>query len=358
MTPNDIARARLGNLGFVPGGMEDAARAVARLGAAQAQDYRSALWSLGARLGGGTEASVEAALSERHAVRTWLFRGTLHLVAAEDLRWMRALIADRLVAGSRLRRERLGLDDADFALSRKVLVAALGGGRALNRDAILAKFQEAGLSVADSRGYHLIWRAANDGVICQGPPNGTEQDFVLLDEWVPEGRDLAGEEARAELALRYFSSHGPATLQDFVGWTDLTVREARAGIAAVADALERIDCEGREYWSRPSPSAQAAPGADGILLLPGFDEFMLGYKDRTAALEEAFADRICPGNNGVFAPTVVSGGRVIGTWKRDIRKKTVKVTAAPFRSFDEAERAGIAEAAARYARFLGLELIR
>jgi hypothetical protein len=320
----------------------------------QAQDYQGFLWALGVRMAGGTREAAEAALAAKKIVRPWLFRGTLHTVAAEDLRWMLALVAPRLVSGSKHRRENLGLEDSIFPLTAKVFAAALAGGKTLSRDALLAALEDAGIPTANGHGYHLIWRAALDGVICQATPNGTEQDFALLDDWVAPGLRYQGEAAYAELALRYFSGHGPATIQDFIGWAGITARDAKAGLAAVASALERVVVEGKEHWMKPIASPQAGRQAEGVFLLPGFDEFMLGYKDRDATLDPVFAERICPGNNGVFLPTVVSKGRVVGTWKRTLKKETVTVTPKSFTDFDASERDGIASAAERYARFLGL----
>jgi hypothetical protein len=354
MTQADIGRSRLNALGLLRRSDADPASAVSNVAAMQAQDYHGLLWSVGSRVSGATKATVEAALASARVVRTWLFRGTLHLAAAEDLRWMLATVAPRLISGTRSRREALGLGDEDFVRSRKALVASLGGGRSLDREGVLAVLEAAGLSTANGRGYHLIFRASIDGVICQGGPNGTEQNFVLLDDWVRDDRKIERDEAYAELARRYFSSHGPATIRDFIGWSGLTAREARSGMAAVADLLEKVVIEGKEYWTAKGSAAIDRAGAAKILLLAGFDEFILGYKDRDAILEQTFAQRICPGNNGVFAPTVVSDGRVVGTWKRTIKKGTVVIETFPFTAFSASERDGIADAAERYASFLGL----
>lgn len=356
MTNEDIGKIRLVSMGLAGDGSTDAASVASSLGVMQAQDYQGFLWALGVRMAEGTKETAEAALAAKKVVRTWLFRGTLHAVAAEDLRWMLALVAPRLVSGSKHRRENLGLEDSVFPLTGKIFAAALSGGKTLSREALLAALEDAGYSTSNGHGYHLIWRGALDGVICQAAPNGTEQDFALLDDWVSSGLRFERESAYAELALRYFSGHGPATMQDFIGWAGITARNAKAGLAAVATALEKVVVEGKEYWMKPIASTKAERQAEGVFLLSGFDEFMLGYKDRDATLEAAFAERICPGNNGVFLPTVVSKGRVVGTWKRTLKKEDVIITAKAFTDFSTSEREGIASAAERYARFLGLGL--
>ena len=329
------------------------AQIVSWMGAIQAQDYHSALWSLGLRLPGTTAETIEQTIADKTIVRTWPMRGTLHYVAAEDARWMLALMTPRVLAGMALRSQRLELDAPTFTRSFQALTDALQDGEPMARKDVLEVLERAGVSTANQRGYHLLCRAAQEGLICQGPVQNNQQTFVLLDAWLPPGRTLSRDESLAEIARRYFTSHGPATLQDFLGWTGLTAADGRAALAMAAPHLAQLTVERRTYWLSASPP-ELSPSASDTYLLPGFDEYILGYKDRSAVLAPAHADKIIPGSNGIFMPTLVINGQVVGTWKRVIQKKGVTVTFYPFAPLTKAETEAAEEAADRYRAFVGL----
>ncbi|MEZ4860408.1 MAG: winged helix DNA-binding domain-containing protein [Caldilineaceae bacterium] len=358
MPLNDIARLRLCNQGIARPGFTEAAQVVAWLGAMQAQDYTGALWSVGLRMAQVTEHTVEQAIAARTIVRTWPMRGTLHFVTAQDVRWLLALLTPRQIAQSAGRYRQLALNDATFARSQAVFAQALQGGKQLTRAELLQHLEQANIATAGQRGYHLLGRAAQDGVICFGVPRGKQQTFVLLDEWVPPTTALTRAEALTGLAQRYFTSHGPATLQDLVRWAGITVKDARQGIADAGDALIQATVADQIYWlPHHMPDTTAAAS---LHLLPGFDEYILGYGDRTAMLDPAYAQRICPGGNGVFRPTVVIEGVVAGTWQRTIKtqgkKKGVQLEWTPFQAFTTAEEALLAVAAQQYAQFLEMPM--
>lgn len=318
--------------------------AVRWLGATQAQNLPGALISIALRVDGGTRTGVEDALDAGEVVRSWPMRGTLHLVPAADLRWMLDLAAPRIVAGLATRRAQLGIDDAVLTRARELAAAALAGRAGLRRAELMALWGEAGLLAEAQTGYHLLFHLCQEGTFVLGPMRGTEQAIVLVEEWVPRPRRLEREEALGEWALRYFRSHGPATLKDFARWTNLTMADARAGIAVARPELGAVETDGVEYLLDPAARdllAQHRTQARGVLLLPGFDELMLGYADRSAALPVVFADRIVPGGNGVFQPTVVSGGRVVGTWRRLGRGAKQTIEAVPFTTFSSRVEAGI-----------------
>ncbi|MGH8045737.1 MAG: winged helix DNA-binding domain-containing protein, partial [Chthoniobacterales bacterium] len=305
MTPQDIAGFRLRSQWIVGSAARTPAEVVAHFGAMQAQDHAGALWAIGLRLPDATETDVERAVAEREIVRTWPMRGTLHFVAADDIRWMLELMTPRVIAASRKRWMELELSDTIFAQCRKVLEKLLQGGVALTRDDLLAGLEKKGISTAGGRSYHIPWRLAQERVLCFGPRAGKQKTFVLLDEWVPKSRKLAGDEALAELALRYFASHGPATQADFVWWSGLKSADARAAIALVAPQLASETADGKTYWMRGD---SALPGPSPGFLLPGFDEYLLGYTDRSAVLDARHAVKIVPGSNGIFLPMLVNDG--------------------------------------------------
>lgn len=189
------------------------------------------------------------------------------------------------------------------------------------------------------RNYHFVWHLAQLGTLCYGPVRGGEQRIVLVDEWVTHPRRPQREEALGEWALRYFQSHGPATVKDFAWWTKLMAADVETGLAIARPQLERVEVDGVEYFMHPETMAaldSCSNRAKGVFLLPGFDEYMLGYQNRDAALPAEFAHRIVPGNNGMFQPTVLADGKVIGTWKRNGRGSKQTVLTTPFTSFSSA----------------------
>jgi hypothetical protein len=351
-----IARLRLANHGIANPTFVQPGDVLTWLGALQAQDYRGALWAVGLRMVGATERDIERAIAEQTIVRTWPMRGTLHLVAAQDVRWLLALLTPRVIAQSAGRYRQLDLDEATFARSKEVFANALRGGKQLTRDEMLQCLEQAGISTAGQRGYHLLGRSAQDGLICFGVPRGKQQTFALLDEWIPPSNRWTRDEALAELTRRYFTSHGPATVQDLRHWAGLTAADAKIGLEAAGKALIRTTVAERVYWMAgdlPEPN-RTAPS---VHLLPGFDEYLLGYRDRSAVLDPAHAQRICPGGNGVFNPTIVIDGIVTGVWKRTLTGGALVVEAAPFRPLTPAEDEALGAAAERYGEFLGLPVV-
>jgi hypothetical protein len=323
-------------------------QAVAWLGAVQAQDYLGALWAVGLRVAGATERDVEDALDRRAIVRLWPMRGTLHFVAAADARWIAELLAPRAAAAAAGRMRAFGIDDAELARARRAIERALAGGRRLDRPALYRVLDDAGVATASSRGLHLTWRLAHDLVVCFGPRDGKQQTFVLFDEWLPDAPRLPRDEALATLAARYVTSHGPATLADFAWWSGLALADCRRAIAAAGAALE----EHAGYWSGAAAPPRAKRGDDGVHVLPAFDEYLVGYTDRRAMLDARFAARA--GTGGLLFPTVVVGGRVVATWKRDFVREEIECTLDRFGPLSAAAERRIAGALASYGRFLGL----
>jgi hypothetical protein len=170
---------------------------------------------------------------------------------------------------------------------------------------------------------------------------------VLAEEWLPAARPRDRDEALAELALRYFAGHGPATVADLVRWAGLRVTEVRAGVAAVRDRLAAVEVDGTELLLDPATPdllAEHRELAAGLHLLPGFDEFVLGYADRSCAVPPEHAERIVPGGNGMFRSTVVVGGQVVGTWRWGRRGRVRTVDAEPFTAVAPEVAAALAEA--------------
>src|ERR1044071_2360289 len=238
MKTSEVARLRLHNQGIPAGSFKNPSDAVRWFGAVQAQDYLGSLWALGLRLPGTRETEVERAVADRSIVRTWPLRGTLHFVAAEDVRWMLGLLGARTIKRAAGRYRQLGLDEATFAKSRRVLERVLQG-RQLTRPELAAALERQGIATDGQRLIHLLNRSALEGLTCYAARRGKQFTFALLEEWAPSAGRLSREESLAELAGRYFGSHGPATLEDFVWWSSLTTADARAGLETARPRLQR-----------------------------------------------------------------------------------------------------------------------
>jgi Winged helix DNA-binding domain len=324
-------------------------------GAVQAQDYLGALWGVGMRVRDATEAVVEQAIAERKIIRTWPMRSTLHFVPPEDVRWMLKLLTPRVVARSETRYRQLELDDAVFTRSRKLLEKALQGGMQLSRDAMYKVLHAEGISTSESRGLHILGRLAQDGVICFGPREGKQQTFVLLEEWVPAPKEMDRESGLAAFAKRYFTAHGPATLRDFVWWSGLTVTDARAGLELVKASLAEERINGQSYWL-PSSTTSPKHTRSTANLLPSYDEYTVGYKDRSALIDEGHVKLLDPVRS-IFNPTIAINGRIVGTWKRVFEKKSVVISPVLFTGLKAAEQRALRLAAERYGQFIGLPVV-
>lgn len=353
MTGFDIAHRRLHNQGIIPADVTTPGDVVRRLGAVQAQDYLGALWAVGLRMPQATEADIEQAIANREIIRTWPMRGTLHFVAPEDVRWMLALLTPHILARAARRHKQLELDASTFAQAESLFASALQDGQQLTRNEMLNVLEQAGISTNGQRGYHILWRTAQRGLICFGPRQGKQETFVWLDDWLPVGQPFSREESLAELARRYFTGHGPATVQDFMWWSGLRAADARAAVEMAAPELEEAVIDGQTYWLPTTEAGPIAPSPT-VCLLPGFDEYLLGYKDRSAVLNPTHATKVVPGRNGIFKPIIVIDGRVVGTWKRTLRKSKVLVAFDPFEPLEPTKMEAAVTAAKSYGRFLGL----
>lgn len=332
---------------------ESPPEAVRRLGALQAQDYHQAVWAIGCRMRSAVLPDIEKSIADKEIIQTWPMRGTIHFVPAEDARWMVKLLAPRALAHDKRRLEQLELSPDTVERAKEIVGGALSGRDTRTRSALMAALEEAGIRTKGQRGYHLLWHAAQAGIIALGPREGKEQTFVLLDEWLTGHRELQGEEALAVLAERYFTGHGPATARDFAYWSGLALKEARNGIEAAGARLRSETIDGEAYWTHASVRAGPAANGPSVFLMPGFDEYMLGYKERRDVLREEHANAVVPGGNGVFKPFVLIDGQISGVWQRTIKRKSIDIEIRLFTS-DQAREAELKDAAARYCAFMEL----
>ena len=320
----DIAAQRL-NRHHITAQTHSAARdVVAWFGAVQAQDFGAMKWGVGLRLREADDARVEAAIAGRTIVRTWPLRGTLHVVAAEDVRWLLALTGPRMLARAATRYRQLELDDATLQRTETVLQRALESGAQLTREEIARALQRSRIDPSGQRLIHIIQYAAIRGIICHGARRGRQFTFTLLDDWLPAQPPWERERALAELARRYFTSHGPAQLRDYVWWSGLTIADARRGIELVKGELESGEVEGVTYLCGPA-SIPTHDVKDTCVLLPYYDEYTVAYADRRA-ISLRLKSAPFPSRGGILDPVIVCGGQVVGTWKRTLQRDRVAIS--------------------------------
>ena len=342
-----LTALRLTALGIAGGSDPTPVAAVRRLLALQGQDFPGALWSIGLRCG-ATVTEVEAAFASGELVRSWPFRSTLHVVAAEDVRWMVALTGDRELRAAAGRHRQLGLEASDFDRAERIARDVLADGGRLERRELLTSLAAGGYDISGQRGAHLLGRLAQSGVAVLAG----KDTWTLLDDHVREPRRLDRDAALREIARRYLHARGPATDRDLAWWTGLTLGDVREGLAAVDDEFERLEVGGVVYRMAPGLVEAAA----GVHALPGFDEYLLGYTDRSAPLAGRPLSDVVPGSNGMFLSTIVANGEIVATWKRTVRPAGVDVAVAPFGVLSAVVRRGAERALERYAAHLGMPL--
>jgi hypothetical protein len=351
---SDIARHRMNNQGLIAPTIDNPMDVVAWQGAVQAQEYAFAKWAVAQRTTGMSDVEMEQAFTDGTILRTHVMRPTWHFVAPADIRWMLALTAPRVntVVGTYYRAHEL--DDAIFHHSNDTLTKALEGGKHLTRKELALALQQAGIVTDGLRLGFLVMRAELDGVICSGPRRGKQFTYALLEERVPPAKTLARDEAVAELTKRYFQSHGPALIKDFVWWSGLTVADAKAGIEMLKSQLQHEIIKGQSYWTpiSPPPAKQTGPI---VHLLPVYDEALASFKDYSAAVQPQF-ERMWDNADRIFSHYVVSDGWIIGSWRRTFAKGAVIVEFKPFAPWSDAESEAINAAAQRFADFLAMPL--
>jgi hypothetical protein len=330
-----------------------AAEVVGWLGAVQAQEYGLAKWALGLRMENATDDTIEQAFTDGAILRTHVMRPTWHFVTPEDIRWILELTAPRVHAVNAYIYRRLELDEALFARSNAAIIKALEGGHHLMRAELGAVLAQIGIDTSNGmRLGYIVHYAELERIVCSGPRRGKQHTYALLDERAPQARRLARDEALAGLTLRFFTSHGPARVQDFAWWSGLTVADVKAGLAMLGSQLSHEVIDGQTYWFSPSMPAVNDTSLSAYLL-PVYDEYGIAYKDDSAILDPMYAELV---KDRFFTSAFVLDGQFAGMWRRTFSKGAVVIESAPFRPFSAAERAAFAAAAQRYGDFLGMSV--
>jgi hypothetical protein len=351
MNKSDIPKARLFNQQITATKFNKPEEIVAWFGAMQAQDYPMAKWAIGVRIPGGTEEKIEQAVASGKILRTHLMRPTWHFVAGKDIRWLIALSAPQLRSTSGATFRQFGLDAEICKRSNDLIAKALEGGSHLTRAELMTELKNAGIDSDTYRASYLMFSAEIDAIVCSGAKRGKLQTYALLDERVPKTAEISRDEAIAKLTLRYFTSHAPATLRDFIWWSGLPTADARKGLEMNKSNLSSVEIEGQTYFLPASISVPSGE-TDTLQLLPAFDEFMVAYKDRSASLAPDSAKEAITGN-GIFKPIIVVDGKIRGVWKRRFKKDSVVIEKILFNELNDSEHEAFRLKVKQYGDFEG-----
>ena len=345
-----IAERRLFNQFITRTGPRQAADVVRWFGAVQAQEYEPAKWGLGQRMRDGTVAAdIERAFEQGRILRTHVMRPTWHFVAPIDIRWLLELTAPRIHRVLSYYNRSLGLDAGTLSRGTAVLERALRDGNFLTRRELAERLQRAGFKLDGMRLGRVVMHAELEAVICSGPRRGKHSTYALLAERAPKALRLSRDEALAELCRRYFRSHGPATIRDFVWWSGLTTADAKRGLDM--NKARREEFDGLTYWTI-GPTVRGARRDRLVQLLPVYDEYLIAYRDREA-VPHGLPGITTPARPRVtFQHALVIAGQVAGMWKATRTARGVVVDVATLRRLTRPERSALVEAVARYERFL------
>ena len=347
-----IARLRLHTQGVTSTTFEKPEEVVAYFGAMQSQEFAVAKWSIGQRTRGLDEAAVDDALERGRILRTHVMRPTWHFVRDEDIRWMLELTAPRVRAVMAPYDRKLELDEALYARSNDLIARAVEGGNHRTRKELAVALAHGGIDAAGQRLGHIAMRAELDGIVCSGRVRGKQHSYALIAERAPHAKLLDREEALGEIATRYFTSHGPATLKDFRWWSGLAAADARRAIEIAGDALDMAIIGERTYWlNGAAVPAQLHPS--GAHLLQAYDECIVAYPESRNVLDAARIAGTVPGQVP-YLHAIILDGQLAGYWKRQLRRATMVIEAQLLRPLDRKRARALDEAVTRYGAFVGI----
>jgi hypothetical protein len=350
MTPTDISILRIQNQQVEGSEFKNPEELVGWMGAMQSQDFAMAKWAVGVRIPGSTEESVEKAYNQGKILRTHLMRPTWHLVSADDMYWILELTAPQIKRILKTNDKRFEFNETVYSTCNKLLEKVLSNEQCMTREELVREFDNIHIRTDENRLSHIMMGAELDGVVCSGPLRGNKLTYTLLADRVPKKNTLSREEALATLATRYFKSHGPATVRDFVWWSGLNITDARRALEMVRSGFisETIDSE--TYWMAPC-SATKGIDRQQVRLLPAYDEILIGYANRSAALATIHNKKTIS-DNGIFRPIIVENGQVKGLWKRNTVKDRIFIEATLFQPISEETKSAFEAESKRFGDFL------
>jgi hypothetical protein len=347
MTISDIANLRVYTQHLNHDKFKKPEEVIGYMCAMQAQEYAYAKWALGLRMLSPADKAVEKAMTTGTILRTHVLRPTWHFVLPQDIRWMLSLTGPRINAGNAIMYKKQEVTDAIFNKSFDVFIKAMQGGKQLTRSEITSALHHANMATNDLRLTILLMKAELEQLICSGARHGKQFTYALLDERAPMTSAVDREVAVSRLVLRYFTSHGPATINDFVHWSGLTVADAKNGIEINKNQLTNVIVEGISYWMNANIDPGKAKGS-GAYLLPVYDELIIAYKNRDAIVPAKLRDKM---GAITFFPTIMVNNQVIGNWSRSISKKNIDIELKPFDKLNKTQSQAVEIAIQRFKKF-------
>ncbi len=318
MTSMKILQIRLYNQLLSGNDMKEPHEIVSYMGAMQSQAFDMARWAVGARLEGSTDRMIEEAINEAKIIRTHVLRPTWHFVAAEDVHWMLELSMPRQLPIYTSYIKMTGTGPDIFPRIWPSVEKALRDHNHLTRQELTDRLVAEGFPVNMNAVQHALSFAELEGLICNGKISGKKQTFCLLQERVPKKQSLSKEESLEKLARKYFTSHGPATIHDFIWWSGLLASDAKAALELIKDDFISEEINGRTFWMKNDIKVPAK-AEDSVLLLPQFDEMVVSYKDRTEMIGDEHYGKVMT-KNGLFSPTIMLNGEIVGSWRKVMKK--------------------------------------
>lgn len=302
------------------------------------------------------DADMDKAFADGSILRTHILRPTWHFVSPADIRWMLQLTAPRVHAFNAYMYRKSELDETVLKKGKTLLVKTLRDGRQLTRDELRDVFEKNNISMkAEFRMTYMMMWAELEGVICSGGRKGKQFTYALLDERAPQVRAWKRDEALAELVKRYFTSRGPASLQDFAWWSGLTMADAKNGIEMVKSEFIKEEINGQTYWFQDSalPKIKNSPL---IHLLPNYDEYFIGFKDRSAIGNRMGNFKLGDPEAALYVHILFVDGQVVGGWKRTIKKNEAIVEFSMLTKIIKVEKQALNTALQKYEEFLGVQV--
>ncbi len=345
----DIANFRLQNQHLSKPSFKTPHDVVSYFGAVQAQDFLAAKWALGIRMENSTDAEIEKAFNEGSILRTHVMRPTWHFVSPENIRWMLELTTPRVKKLLAHYDRKLEIDEKLLSRCYKIITNVLSGGNSLTRLELAEFLEKEKIAARGQRLGHIVSHAELDALICSGERRGKQFTYALLEERATQSRKLGKDEALAKLTLTYFTGHGPAQLKDFAWWSGLTMKDAREGIEMVKKRLIQEEIEGKNYWFSPDTTI-LSKRSTGAFLLSIYDEYVIAYKDRSALGPEGYIEKFLAMGN-FLTSVIIFDGKIVGTWKRTIKKDAIEITISPLRKLSQTEQDAISISAKQYGKF-------
>lgn len=355
MTSSEISTLRLTCQKIARTEYKTAKEIVSWMGAVQAQDYAMAKWAIGVRLLNSSGNKIETSFNKGEIIRTHLMRPTWHFISPDDIYWMLDLTASRIKYSMKSRNKQLELFEAIFTKTNDIIKKALIKRNVMTREEIAKELNNVKIKTDENRLSHLLFQTELDGIVCSGPIKNGKQTYALLAERVPHKKVLTRDESLAELAKRYFTSHGPATIRDFAWWSGLSLADSRQALEFIKSGFISETIGPEKYWMANSFS-KPKNNKTSAYLLPAYDEFLISYKDRKSSLSLS-DNKKAVSANGFFRPVIVVNGKVTGLWKPMKKNDKVLIQTEFFESPDKTTRNLIEKRVYEFGRFLNKETV-